>query len=92
MKSEYLSQKQINLLIDFYKGRIGRFVKRKKIYEKDRWAFVEHLGNKIELIDRKILDPLIAKKYIEIYEDDGFTKIKISKLGILLIENNIKIV
>ena len=92
MKNEFLSQKQINLLIDFYKGRIGRFVKRKKIYEKDRWAFVEHLGNKIELIDRKILDPLITKKYIEVYEDDGFTKIKISKLGILLIENNIKIV
>jgi len=88
MRSVYLSSKQYLLLEEFYNGRIARVVEAKKIYEKDRWAFVELLGNNVEFIDGKSIIKLINEGYVEIFADDGFTKMKITGKGKSLIYNN----
>ena len=88
MSGVFLSFNQYKLLEEFYKGRIARLIIKEEIYLKDRWAFVENLGNRIKYIDKKILQKLINDKYLEIYEDDGFTKLKITKKGKSLVYNN----
>jgi len=91
MSSIYLTFKQYKLLEEFYKGKIARFFESGKIYVKDRWAFIEQFENRTYPIDGKSLAKLIKDSYVEIYDDDGYKKMKITGKGKSLVLNNRRI-
>jgi len=88
MTDVYLSLKQFKLLEEFYKGRVAKFFEKEKIYLKDRWAFVGKFDTMIKYIDGKTLKKLINDGYVEIFEEDGYKKMRITKKGKSLVFNN----